>query len=126
MDAEKLLLYIGTEYEKLDAAGKAWGCMAPVYLLHPDIPRYDWPAEGRGFPAAVLALLDKHGHRVDPADMQPGDVVAFRMPFSFLHIGVYLGDDWLIHCMAGENMERIRLSVAAHRIVGVFRWEGGV
>lgn len=123
MTPEELLRYIGKEYRKLDENGKAYGCMMPVYMMHPDIPRYDWPEEGNGFADSVLALLKKHGHQVTQAEMKTGDVVAFRMPFGFLHIGVYMGDDWIIHCMTGETMERCRLSFASRRMEGVFRWE---
>ena len=128
MTPQDLLKYVvqGKEYEKLDSAGKALGCMAPVYALYPEIPRYEWPEEGPAFIESVLTLLRKHGRPINLADIQPGDVVAFRMPLGFLHIGVYLGDDWLVHCASGDVWERFRFSyVVSRRIVGVFRWEGG-
>lgn len=124
MTLEELLQYIGAKYRKLDENGKALGCMMPVYMLYPDIPHYDWPDDKKGFAESVLALLKKHCHPVNQEDMQPGDLVAFRMPFGFLHIGVYLGDDWIVHCMTGETMERCRLSYICRRLEGVFRWEG--
>mgnify|MGYP003588461950 CR=1 FL=1 len=121
-----LLQYIGAaEYKRLDPDGKAYGCMMPIYLLYPDLPRYDWPEEGPGFIDAVLNLLKKHGHPVDLADIQPGDVVAFRMPFGFLHVGVYLGDDWIIHCVPDDTLERCRFSYICRRLEGIFRWKGG-
>jgi uncharacterized protein YijF (DUF1287 family) len=123
MKPDELLKYIGKEYHKLDAGGKAYGCMMPVYMLYPNIPRYDWPKEDKTFAESVLSLLQRHGHSVTEADIQPGDVVAFRMPFGFLHIGVYMGDDWIVHCMTGETMERCRLSYITRRLEGVFRWE---
>lgn len=115
----------GAEYQKLDENGKAFGCMMPVYMLYPEIPKYDWPAEDDNFVESVLNMLKKHGHLVDQADIKPGDVVAFRMPFGFLHIAVYVGDDWMVHCMTGDTMERCRFSYACRRIEGIFRWGGG-
>ena len=123
MSPEELLKFIGVEYRKLDENGKALGCMMPVYMLYPEIPRYDWPKEDKAFADAVLRLLKKHGHQIAKADIQPGDVVAFRMPFGFLHIGVYMGDDWIVHCMTGETLERCRFGYICRRLEGVFRWE---
>lgn len=122
MSPEDLLKFIGTEYRKLDDNGKAYGCMAPVYMLYPDLPRYDWPKEDKNFINKVLDLLKKHGHPVTQEDIQPGDVVAFRMPFGFLHIGVYLGEDWIIHCNL-DGIERCRFSYICRRLEGVFRWK---
>ena len=121
---EELLRHIGDEYRKLDANGKALGCMMPVYMLYPDAPRYDWPEEDGTFIETVLSMLKKHGRQVPREEIQPGDVVAFRMPFGFLHIGVYMGDDWIVHCMTGDTMERCRFSYICRRLEGVFRWPG--
>lgn len=123
MTLDELIRHVGTPYQQLDQDGKALGCMLPVYLLYPEIPRYDWPGEGTGFGEAVYALLQIHGRRIEPANIQPGDVVAFVMPFGWLHIGVYLGDDKIIHCMTGDDLEMCRLSFIARRLKGVFRWE---
>ena len=125
MKPDDLLKYIGKPYQKLDENGKALGCMMPVYMLYPEIPHYNWPEEGKEFAETVLLLLKKHGHPITQVEIEPGDVVAFRMPFGFLHIGVYLGDDWIVHCMTGDAMERCRLSFAMRKIEGVFRWTGG-
>lgn len=123
MKPTDLLQYIGNPYRKLDDNGKAFGCMMPVYMLYPEIPRYDWPEEGKTFAETVIQLLNKHGNPIKPDKMQPGDVVAFLMPFGFMHVGVYIGDDWIVHCMTGETMERCRLSFAARRLEGVWRWQ---
>ncbi|MBU2703693.1 hypothetical protein Ga0466249_004841 [Sporomusaceae bacterium BoRhaA] len=125
MRPEDLLQYIGKEYSKFDDEGKAYGCMMPVYMLYPEIPRYDWPEEGKYFAESVLALLKKHGCPIKLDEIKSGDVVAFRMPFGFLHIGVYMGDDWIVHCMTDETMERCRFSYAIRRLDGVFRWGRG-
>lgn len=123
MTLEDLIRCVGMPYQQLDENGKALGCMLPVYLLYPEIPRYDWPEEGREFGAIVLSRLEKHGRHIEPADIQPGDVVAFVMPLGGLHLGVYLGDDRIIHCMTGDDLEICRLSFISRRLKGVYRWE---
>lgn len=113
------------EYKKLDENGKALGCFLPVYMLYPKTPREEWPKEDSTFAETVLSVLKKNGHQITREEIQPGDVVAFRMPFGFIHVGVYMGDDWIVHCMTGETMERFRFSFAERRIEGIFRWTGG-
>lgn len=122
MTIDDLQQLVGQPYRQLDDNGKALGCMAPVYALYPDIPRFDWPPDD-DFTAYVLNLLTEYGKPVQPGQMQPGDVLAFRMPFNFLHIGVYLGNGEVIHSMTGETMEIIRLSYVVRRINEVFRWQ---
>lgn len=122
MKPEDLINYIGAEYRKLDENGKAYGCMMPVYMLYPEIPRYDWPEEGKGFPEKVLELLKTHGKPVRLQDIRPGDVIAIRALFNFLHIGVYVGDDQVVHTSPDNGMESFRLSMVIRSVKGVYRW----
>lgn len=122
MKPEELLKYVGEPYQKLDANGKALGCMMPVYMLYPDIPRYDWPKEDKQFADKVLALLKRHGNPVKIEEIKSGDVVAIRAFFNFLHIAVYVGNDIVVHCSPDNNMESFRLSLVRRNVKGVFRW----
>lgn len=122
MKPEELLQYVGKEYAKLDENGKALGCMMPVYMLYPDIPRYEWPEEGKSFADSVMELLSRHGEKISIESILPGDVVAIRAFFGYMHIGVYLGNDLVIHCSPDNNMESFRLSLVRRSVKGVFRW----
>ncbi len=121
MITDDLIKLIGMPYEQLDSGGKALGCMLPVYLMYPEIPRYDWPPQ-ESFTEYFIGLLEKHGTRIPLEQMQSGDVIAIRALFNFLHVGVYIGNDEIVHCMAGESLEKCRLSLISRRIEGVFRW----
>lgn len=122
MNPKALLQYVGDPYQKTDENGNALGCMAPVYVLYPEIPRYEWPNEGKDFFKAVFCLLKKHGKEVRIEDIEPGDVVAIRAFFNLLHIGVYIGDDTIVHCSPDTGMESFRMSMVRRSIKGVFRW----
>jgi len=124
MTIDELQQFIGLKYQKLDAEGKAFGCMAPVYIFHPDLPHYEWPDESN-FSTGFLELLERHGEKVAKDEMLPGDVIAFKIPGNYLHVGVYLGDGKVIHCMRDDTMERCRLSLIERRIEGIFRWNPG-
>jgi hypothetical protein len=122
MTLDELRKTVGRPYQKLDENGKALGCMASVYALYPDIPRYDWPPADN-FSGYFMDLLIKHGRRIPDTEIRPGDVVAFRLPFNFLHIGIYMGSDEIIHSITDETTEICRLSAISRRIEGVFRWD---
>lgn len=120
MTIEELRKTVGMPYRKLDENGKALGCMLPVYLLYPEIPRYDWPHTELF--SRFLALLKKHGQQVEPGKISSGDVLAFHLPLRGLHIGIYLGGGDVIHCGESTGMETFKFSAIARRIEGVFRW----
>jgi len=125
MTINELIKCVGMPYRQLDENGKALGCMLPIYLLYPEIPRYDWPPEDK-FLEYFLAILRKHGKKIELCNIQIGDVVAFHMPLNFLHVGVYCGNDEVIHCITGESLERFRLSMVSRRIEEVFRWDSSL
>lgn len=69
------------------------------------------------------------GVRIQPAELQPGDLVFFNTrKFAFSHVGIYLGDNRFIHAPSrGSEVEIAHLSQAywrkhfngARRLVGV-------
>lgn len=121
MTIGELIGHIGTPYQQLDNNGNALGCMLPIYLLYPEIPRYPWPPQDN-FINYFMGLLSKHGDLIPIEEIQVGDVVAIRALFGFLHVGVYIGNDKIVHCMTGDSLEKCRLSPLTRRLKGVFRW----
>lgn len=68
-----------------------------------------------------MDLLSKHSDLIPIEEIQVGDVVAIRALFGFLHVGVYVGNDEMIHCMTGDSLEKCRMSQFSRRINGIFR-----
>ena len=91
-------------------------------MLYPEIPRYNWPQNNKEFVSYVMTLLKKHGDPITIENIIPGDVVAIHALFGFLHIGVYVGQDLIIHCSPDSGMESFRLSLVKRSVKGVFRW----
>lgn len=56
------------------------------------------------------------------SEMQYGDVLVFRIKGKATHIGVYIGNNDFLHCIAGKNSCIEHVDHWKHRIVSVFRW----
>ena len=116
---EELIKQVGKPYQKYDEFGLASGCMAPVWFLYPDIPRYDWPEDETRIAEYMEELFVLHAKIIDLDEMQPGDLIMVQMLFGLVHPGVYLGSGRMLHCMKETGWESMRISRA--RVKGVYR-----
>lgn len=119
MTIDELIKYVGDKYERSNAKGQAQGCMAPVFMLYPDLPRYDWPEDETKIGEYMLRLFDKHLDKVAVETIRPGDIVLMKMFFGMYHPGIYIGNDNVIHCTVNTGMEKMRFSRV--RVKGVYR-----
>lgn len=124
-DVSLLRKHIGSPYRQRDEDGMALGCMKPIYLLYPDIPRYPWP-KGKDCSDKFLELVQKHGQYIDQEFMQPGDVLVFRLPCRWRHAGVYMGGGDFMHCDRNAGMELVKLYSYQFSVEGVYRWQSGL
>ena len=113
---------VGMPFTKLDNDGHGLGCFAPVYALYPAFKRYSWPKPDT-FRVEIVAGLDDNMKPVPLTEMMPGDVLAFRMPFGYMHVGVYLGNDEIIHGFTDETIQICRLSLIVRRLEACYRWD---
>lgn len=107
----------GIKYKHLDDNGKALGCMFPIYLMYPHLPRFDWPDNLGEF---MRTMFKKHLEIIELEDIEKGDLVLIRLPFGLVHPAVYIGNDEIIDCMIETGLQKSRLSIYS-RIEGVFR-----
>ncbi len=113
------LLYQGVPYRNggsdpangFDCSGLVWF----VYAQH-----------GRQVPRTVAELF-RAGEAVDPADLQPGDLVFFATAGrGASHVGIALGGDRFVHApsSSGEvRVERLAADYWATRFVGIRRMD---
>jgi cell wall-associated NlpC family hydrolase len=57
-------------------------------------------------------------------DLQYGDMLVFRIKGRPTHVGVYLGNNEFLHCLAGRMscIERLDSLTWRNRLVGAHRW----
>lgn len=131
--------WIGTPYHHqasvkgvgADCLGLVRGVWRELYGRDVDavIPNYsrDW-AEASGV-ESMLAGAAKHLRPVAPADVAPGDVIVFRLPFGAVakHAAIVAGDATMIHAMEGCPVSEVALSRWwRRRIAGAFRFPSAV
>lgn len=117
MTIEELIKQIGKPYEQLDADGKALGCMLPIYLIYPGLPRFDWPDNLGEY---MRDMFKKYSTEIELQDIKKGDLVLIRLPFGLVHPAVYIGNDEIVDCMVETGLQKSRFSIYS-RIEGVFR-----
>lgn len=122
MTIDELKKTVGRRYIRT-VQGKAYGCASPLYKLYPDLPRFEWPKEAK-YANPVMDMLRKNCIHVDKEERKAGDILLFFMPFGTAHLGIYLGNDQVIHCPAHQTMEICRLNLLERRLNGVYRWGG--
>lgn len=119
MTLAELKMQVGKPYERYDEKGLASGCMAPVFALYPDVPRYDWPVDESTIGEYLNDRFPRHAALIDIADMLPGDIILAQLPFGLVHPGIYLGGGNMLHCLRDTGWEIMRYSGV--RIKGVYR-----
>lgn len=119
MTADDLVVLVGKPYHRYDEKGLASGCMAPVFFLYPELPRYDWPEDESKIGQYMESLFDMHTTKIDINEMQPGDVILVQIFFGLLHPGVFIGSGQMIHCLKETGWEIMRFSGV--RVKGVYR-----
>lgn len=119
MMIEELVKTVGRPYRRYDEQGRAEGCMAPVYLLYPDSPRYDWPDDEKAIGNYMHTRFIRHAVRIAPSDVIPGDIILIKFPMSMMHPAVYIGNETIIHCAIDAGMELVRINM--HRIKEAYR-----
>ncbi len=108
MDLNILYKNIGTIDETLD-------CTYPVYLLYPQIPRYELIHDEEYF----IPLVKKHFK--ETYELNTGDLIVFKLPNDY-HFGIYAGEGKFFHCCRRHKLRVSRLSGYRKYLRGCYRW----
>ena len=75
---------------------------------------------------ALMAGLDRLFDRVE--DMEPGDIIGFRIQRKFQHLAIYTGEGKMVHAYSGDPHQVIETPMGTfwtNRIAGIWRWRDG-
>ena len=110
---------VGKPFVQFTEDNKAWGCLAPYYLIHPEFKDFFTLEDTQEF----LKLAKERFKEISLEEIQYGDFIALLMPLGLWHIMIYLGDGKYVHCTKATGTVVEKLSPAyKNRIKGVFRW----
>lgn len=122
--------FIGIPYQDRGSTFQGCDCWGLVWLFHAEmlnrlIPRYDGyeSAEGADIPDRISTGW-RQWTQVDPANMEPGDVLALRLGRSPVHCGVYVGRGMMLHTLKGRESctEHVDRGFWKNNIVRIGRW----
>lgn len=119
MKIEELIKQVGKPYVRYDEQGLASGCMAPVFCLYPNVPRYDWPEDETQIGPYMEELFNRHADLIALDEIQPGDILLVQMFFDRVHPGIFIGNGKMIHCLSEAGWEIMRFSHV--RVKGGYR-----
>jgi cell wall-associated NlpC family hydrolase len=108
-----------------------WGLVAMVMreqfsIALPDYPGAAWmPAGDARAIGAEAAAYAARFRRLAAGEERPGDAVLIRMRGAPLHVGLVVGDGWMLHAHeeADACLESYSSPAWAHRILGFYRAE---
>lgn len=88
--------------------------------------QYVYAQHGLGMPRTVAEQYEA-GRKINPGDLQPGDLVFFRTSGrDTSHVGIALGDDTFVHAPSSSGVVRVEMISAkywASRFVGARRYQ---
>ncbi len=88
--------------------------------------QYVFAQHGLGMPRTVIEQYEV-GRKINPRDLQPGDLVFFRTAGrDTSHVGIALGDDTFVHAPSSTGVVRVETISAkywASRFVGARRYQ---
>lgn len=103
-------------------------CWGLVYLwykeLSIDIPSYDYYAYGRNTASTVRIIAqEKEKNWIEVYEPERNDVILLRVGGLAVHVGIYLGNDKMLHIEEGREacVADLTRSEWKNRILGYYR-----
>ena len=122
MNLEKLTKTIGKKYQETDENGNYIGCFEPMYMLYPDIPRFQF-LQNVDYFSHSLEKIKETLKEIRKEEIKEGDIIVFKMPRKVLHIAVYIGNGKIIQTFKNSSMQINKVNLDSKRIIGVYRWD---
>ena len=110
---------LGNNYKETDENGFFYGCFEPMYLIHPDCPRFKKPMELKEYSSFAIKNILRLFNKVE--NPQEDDIIVLKLPNEIIHIGLYLGDNKICETFKNGKLHIKEINILKHRYVGYFR-----
>lgn len=122
MDFDK---YIGIPFEYGGRTLEKLDCYGLLMLLYKDFYDTEIPdVVSPTFLKDIADLVQSEKPKWTPCELEEGAAIVFNIRGYGSHVGMYIGDDYMIHtweATSGVTIERIGINWK-HRILGVYKW----
>jgi len=124
--------YVGIPYlshGRTRSGVDCWGLTRLVYLeqLGIDLPTYAGAYTDAAERSEVKAAIENGRSLWTQTETpEPGDVVLLKITRDPTHVGIYVGDGFMLHVRRGANtcLERLNAPFWRTRVVGYYRYAG--
>jgi hypothetical protein len=103
--------HIGKPYSE-----QTMGCMAPVYLLKPDLPKYDFNLNVDYF----LPLVKKHAKEISLLEIKSGDLLMIKVRSDY-HFAIFKEPNLIYHCTKNSKIRLSKVDLYKKYIFKAFR-----
>jgi hypothetical protein len=114
MNLDNLYKNIGKEYTE-----NLLGCVMPIYLLYPEIPKYEYKDDTEYF----LPLVKKHFSEITKNDLKEGDLIILNTK-KCNHFCIFAGKNKFFHCTEASKLQISKLDRYLNYVKYYFKYKG--
>jgi cell wall-associated NlpC family hydrolase len=122
---DNLTKYIGIPFKYGGRTHDELDCYGLVMLLYKELYGMEVPdVTSPTFIKDIHDLVASEKLKWTPCELEEGAVIIFNIKGYGSHVGMYIGDDYMIHtweATGGVTIERVGINWK-HRILGVYKW----
>lgn len=110
IDLKVLEEHIGVEYDE-----NTMGCLSPVYLLHPKLPKYYFINDKNYF----LPIVEKYCIEKSLEDVKDGDLLMIKIRGDY-HFAIFKSPNLIFHCTENSKLRKSKIDIYRKYIVKVY------
>lgn len=110
VDLKILEEHIGDKYSE-----NTMGCLSPVYLLHPRLPKYEFINEKDYF----LPIVENHCIEKSLKDIKDGDLLMIKVKDDY-HFAIFKSPNLIFHCTENSKLRKSKIDLYKRYIIKVY------
>ena len=111
VDLTVLEEHIGDKYSE-----NTMGCLSPVYLLYPNLPKYKFINDRSYF----LPIIHNHCAEKTLTEINDGDLLMIKVRNDY-HFAIFKSPDLIFHCTENAKLRLSKIDLYKKYLVNVFK-----